>query len=72
MKLAKIKNEILTNVSKKICRIVRYEIRSQFLDHTTTVENMIIRNSTKVSNIVHMQILQNIASEIKKIYYAGN
>lgn len=42
MKLAKIRNEILTNVSQKICRIVRPEIRYQLLDHTTKVENIII------------------------------
>lgn len=56
MKLAKIRNEILTNVSQKICRIVRPEIRYQLLDHTTKVENIIIH----IINDVDFQLCRTL------------
>lgn len=57
-------------------RKIRDDICGNFLilsfESSLNIRMSIGKNSTKVSNIVHMQVLQNIASEIKKIYHAGN
>lgn len=58
-------------------RKIRDDISGNFqivsFERNLNIRMSIGRNSSKVSNIVHMQILQNIASEIKKkIYHAGN
>lgn len=63
----KLKNEIVTNVSQKICRTVRHEIRYQLLDHTTKVENVIMHISNNVDFQLRRSVFKN-DSLLKDLY----